>query len=287
MLSAYSFFRGNYMTVDRAQALLCNLCGTSELVPDFWNIAEPIDKPFDPSDISPVICGSMVPAENARMHHKRTLALFARVNEPRYHLLIDLRLAPIQWTSAHNCISIHFEEAWPNGESKLAQYLSSSVLPDFPDYAKIIESSQDPERLKEFRGSLSAIKLRESIAKRVVTLPFGPYGCIEDIYWFNYFGRVLVDFIGRERLFSAGWARIEETGGGLACYASPNIDDVSLQKQRSRIASQLEEFLWTPGCRPENKRIPVFEFSAQTEAFRAVGAEPHTPTIAPEVNGNQ
>lgn len=258
------------MTVDRAQALLRNLCRTPELVPDFWNTSEPIHKPFDPSDTIPVICGSMVPAERASMHHKRTLALFVRLREPPSHLSIDLRLAPIQWTSAHNCISIHIEEVWPNGETTLSQYLPSSILPDFPDYAKVVESSfEDPERLEELRRSLSASEVRESIAKRTITLPFGPYGCIEDVFWFNYFGRVLVDFIGRERLLSAGWARIEEIGGGLACYASPTIWDGSLQKQRARIGAQLEEFVWTPGCKPENKRIPVFDFSAQTEVSHA------------------
>ncbi len=269
MLSAHSYFRGNYMTLNGSRGLLHILCGVSELVPDFWNISEPINKPFDPSDLDSVISGSMVPAEKARQHHTRTLAFFARAKKPRYLLSIDLRLAPIQWTSAHNCISIHLQEPWSGGENTLAQYVLSSVLPQFPDYARIVESSQeDSERLREFRQPLNTNEFQELLVKRTVTLPFGPYGCIEDIYWFNYFGRVYVDFIGRERLLAAGWACVENVGGGLACYVSSKISEESLREQRSRIAAKLKEFLWTPGCKPENKRIPVFDFSEQSDADR-------------------
>lgn len=271
MLSAYIFFRSNYMTINGAKTLLRNLCKVPELVPGFWNIVEPIDKAFDPSDLESVIYGSMVPSEKARKHFISTHAFFTRKTTPRYLLSIDLRLAPVQWGSAHNRISIHFEESWPGGEDKLAQYLLSSVLPEFPDYAKIVESSQeDPERLKEFRKPLSQNDFRDLIAKRTVTLPFGPYGCIEDIYWFNYFGQVYTDFIGRERLSSAEWSRVEAVGGGLACYASSKINDPAVRQQRSYIASQLGEFLWTPGCRPESKRIPTFDFSAQTEELNRI-----------------
>jgi len=266
MLSAYIFFRGNYLAINSSKALLRNLCEIPELVPDFWNISEPIDKPFYPSDLESVIYGSMVPSGRAKEHYISTIAFFTRVTKPRYQLSIDLRLAPVQWRSAHNCITIHFEESWPNGEDKLAQYIISSVLPEFPDYAKIIESSQeDTERLKEFRRPLSPNDFRDLIAKKVVTLPFGPYGCIEDIYWFNYFGQVYTDFIGRERLSAAGWSRIDAIGGGLACYASSKINEPSIRRLRSCIASKLEEFLWMPGSRLESKRIPAFDFSVQTE----------------------
>jgi hypothetical protein len=81
---------------------------------------------------------------------------------------------------------------------------------------------------------------------------------------------VYVDAIGRERLSAAGWARIEAIGGGLACYASTKINDPSVRQQRSRIAAQLDEFLWTPGCSPESKRIPTFDFSLQTEEFNRI-----------------
>jgi hypothetical protein len=213
----------------------------------------------------------MVPSAKARTHIITTHAFFSRIRKPRYQLSINLRLAPVQWESAHNRISIHFEEYWPTGEDKLAQYLLASVRPEFPDYAKIVESSQENhERLKEFRGALSPNDFRDLIAKKTVTLPFWPYGCIEDIYWFNYFGRTYVDFIGKDRLSAVGWSRTEAIGGGLACYACSKINDPSIRQQRSRIASQLEEFLWTPGCRPESKRIPEFDFSVQTEELNRI-----------------
>jgi hypothetical protein len=271
MLSAYIYFRGNYLTVNSSKALLRNLCEIPELVPDFWNISEPIDKPFDPSDLEPVINETMVPSEKAKKHCISTLALFTRVTKPRYQLSIDLRLAPVQWRSAHNCITIHFEESWPGGEGRLAKYLLLSVLPEFPDYAKIVESSQeDPERLKELRRPLSPNDFRDLIAKKTVILPFGPYGCIEDIYWFNYFGQIYTDFIGRERLSAAGWSRVEAIGGGLACYASYRINDPAIRQLRSFIASQLKEFLWTPGCRFESKQIPEFDFSVQTAELNRI-----------------
>lgn len=261
------------MTTAGAEKLLKNLCAIPDLTPDFWNISEPIDKPFELSDLDAVIRESMIPSEKAREHFMRTLAFFVRVKKPRYQLTIDLRLAPVQWRSAHNCISIHFVEPWPCGEMKLARYLVSSVLPEYPDYVKIVESSQeDPERLKEFHRTFTANEFRESIAKRAVALPFGPYGCIEDIYWFNYFGSAYVDFIGLERLAAAKWARVEKIGGGLACYASSEINVPTARQQRSHIASQLEEFLWTPGCKRESKRIPIFDFSEQEQACRNLNA---------------
>jgi len=271
MLSAKCFFRGNYMTGPAAEGLLRNLCSVAELAPEFWNIYEPINNPFRQENMNEVIYGSMVPAEKAKKDFIRTLAFFVRRTKPRYLVSIDLRLAPVQWGTAHNRILIHVEEAWPGGEQKLAQYLLSSVLPNFPDYAKVVDSSQeDSERLNEFRRPLTPQELVESFAKRAVTAPFGPYGCLEDIYWFNYFGPVYVDFIGRARLLAAGWPHVEEIGGGLACYASEAIDAPNARKQRLRIASALEEFVWTPGCKAEDKKVPVFDF---TEQFAALPAE--------------
>jgi len=268
MLSARSFFRGNYITVVEAKRLLTNLCGIPELVPDFWNIFEPINRRFKIGDLDEVIRGSMVPSESARKSFSRTLAFFTRMSDPRLLISFDLRLAPVQWTSAHNIISVNVEEPWPGGETLLANYLLSTVLPGFPDYTKVVESSQEePERLQEFRHPMTGREVVESLRNRPIVLPFGPYGCIEDIYWFNYFGKTYVDFIGVERLLSAGWARVEKIGGGLACYATTTIDAPSAREQRSYIASRLEEFVWSPGCDPKTKRIPNFDFSAQTEAL--------------------
>jgi hypothetical protein len=45
MLSASCYFRGNYMTRVAASNLLTGLCAVPELIPDFWNVHEPIDIP--------------------------------------------------------------------------------------------------------------------------------------------------------------------------------------------------------------------------------------------------
>ncbi len=103
-------------------------------------------------------------------------------------------------------------------------------------------------------------------------LPFGPYGCLEDIYWFNYSGKTHVDFIGKERLLRAGWSKVEAIGGGLGCYATPTIDSTSALRQRALIASKLEEFVWTAGCKAEEKKIPTFDFSEQADALRKTRA---------------
>lgn len=282
MLSAHCFFRGNYMTASKAEELLRNLCAVPDLTPEFWSISEPIDKPFDPCHLEPVIYGAFVPSEKARSRYVGTLAFFVRKSRPRYLLSIDLRLTTVQWTSAHNRILLQMEEPWPSGELKLIQYLLSSVSPESQDYAKIVESSQEnPRRLDEFRRSLTARELLGSITNRVVTAPFGPYGCLEDIYWFNYFGRVYVNLIGIERLSRAGWARVEKVGDGLACYASSNIDASISRQRRSLIASHLEEFVWTPGSKPESKRIPIFDFPAQAAAYKNQGNQ-ESPSESPD-----
>jgi hypothetical protein len=216
----------------------------------------------------------MVPAEEARKHFTSTLAFFVRKTKPRYLVSIDLRLAPVQDGSPHNRIYIDdIKDFWPGGENTLAQYLPRSVLPAFPDYAKVVDSSQeDPNRLNEFRRPLTPQEFLQEMAernKKPPELPFGPYGCLEDIYWFNYFGRVYVDFIGRERLMAAGWARVEEIGDGLACYATETLGDSHARERRTCIANALEEFVWSPGCKAEDKRVPVFDFSEQLAALPA------------------
>lgn len=286
MLSAQCFFRGNFMTAPAAEGLLRNLCAMPELVPEFWGICEPIDNPFRRENLTEVVFGSMVPSEKARSHFVGTVAHFIRKTKPRYLLSIDLRLAPVQDGSPHNRIYVDdIKDSWPEGENKLAQYLPRSVLPTFPDYARVVESSQeDPDRLKEFQRSYTPQEFLQMMARRQnkpPELPFGPYGCLEDIYWFNYFGRVYVDFIGRSRLMTAGWARVEEIGDGLACYATERLDDPHAREQRSRVASALEEFVWTTGCKAVDKRVPRFDFSEQLAALPAearakLSAQPST-----------
>jgi hypothetical protein len=53
----------------------------------------------------------------------------------------------------------------------------------------------------------------------------------------------------------------------LACYATEKIDDPNARKRRFSIAKAIEEFVWTPGCKPDEKRIPDFDFSEQFTAL--------------------
>jgi hypothetical protein len=41
------------------------------------------------------------------------------------------------------------------------------------------------------------------------------------------------------------------------------MDDPDDFVKRARIRRTLEEFYWTPGCKREEKRAPVFDFSQQ------------------------
>lgn len=66
---------------------------------------------------------------------------------------------------------------------------------------------------------------------------------------------------------AGGWARVEEIGDGLACYATETMDDPDARTRRRAIANSLDEFVWTPGCKAEDKRIPVFDFAEQFSAL--------------------
>lgn len=265
MLSASCYFRGNYMTRAATAKLLTGLCGLPELIPDYWNIFEPIDIPFKTERLQDVLA-ALAPSQKGI----RGLAFFVRKKWPGFLLSVDLRLGPVQWTTAHNCISVKFEDEWKGGEQPLAQYLPETILPNFPDYASVPEWSQDSERYAELRRSYTPKEFGELFTrKKSITAPFGPYGCLADVHWFNYFGRVYVESIGKARLMGAGWARVEEIGDGLACYATEKIDDGNARERRCSIAKAIEEFVWTPGCKPEQKRIPEFDFSEQFAALPA------------------
>jgi hypothetical protein len=90
---------------------------------------------------------------------------------------------------------------------------------------------------------------------------------LADIHWFNYFGRVYVEAIGKSRLLGAGWACVESVGDGLACYSTETLDDPKGPSRRSEIARELDDFVWSPGCKPGQKRIPEFDFSDQRAAL--------------------
>jgi hypothetical protein len=118
------------------------------------------------------------------------------------------------------------------------------------------------------RRSLSPSEFRAFLLqKQPIAPPYGPQGSLGDIHWFNYFGRAYVDLIGESRLKAAGWARIEQIGDGFACYATEQIDDPKLRQQQDRIGDALSEFVWSPGCKAEDKRIPIFDYTDQIAAL--------------------
>src|SRR2546421_11896324 len=123
MLSAACYFRGNYMTPAAVSKLLTGLCQVPELVPDFWNVVEPIDIPFAPEKLQDVVA-ALAPCPRSGI---RSLGFFVRKRWPRFLMSVDLRLAPVQWTTAHNSISFEFHDEWNGGQRALACYLPRSV----------------------------------------------------------------------------------------------------------------------------------------------------------------
>ncbi len=58
-----------------------------------------------------------------------------------------------------------------------------------------------------------------------------------------------------------------------------SIQDPSLGKKREQIREALDEFVWTPGCKREDKRAPVFDFSEQLAKAPPPPAEEPERTI--------
>jgi hypothetical protein len=276
MISASCYFRGNYMNVASARSLLTGFCAEPELVPDKWNIFEPINRPFSPDNSNEVVA-ALAPSSR----QVRSLVFFAKKRKPSFLLTVDLRLAPVQGGTPHN--SIHFRGrgawngwtgakhrgVWNGSEHVLASYLPRSVQPRSIDYASIPDWKDDKDRYKEFNRSYTGKEMVEMLSKREITAPFGPFGCLADVHWFNYFGQVYVEAIGRERLLAAGWELVDEIGEGLACYATKEIDAVNSRERRSAIATAIQEFVWSPGCNRDEKKIPDFDYSEQLAALPA------------------
>src|SRR5262245_31840092 len=102
MISASCYFRGNFMNGASAQALLAGICAEPDLVPDKWNIFEPINRPFSSENVNEVVA-----ALQAGSH-----VFFVRKRNPSFDLTIDLRLAPAQWSTPHNSIQFQGPGAW-------------------------------------------------------------------------------------------------------------------------------------------------------------------------------
>src|SRR5262249_27904123 len=148
--------------------------------------------PFSSRDLNQVIAALVPPSPQVA-----TGVFLARERPPAFLLTISLRLGSVQWTTAHNSISLKFDDEWNGGEHALAPYLPRSVLPNFPDYASVPEWSQDSERYAQLRQSYTPKEFGDLFKKKPIAAPFGPYGCLADVHWFNYFGRVYVDAIGK------------------------------------------------------------------------------------------
>jgi hypothetical protein len=259
------------MNVASAHSLVAGICNEPELVPDKWNIFEPINRQFSVETLNEVVT-ALVPSST----QVGSLVFFIRKREPSFLLTVGLRLGPVQWSTPHN--SIHFQGrgfwnrrqhrgVWKGDEHVLARYLPRCVQPRSLDYASIPDWQDDQDRYKEFKRSYTGKELNEMLSKTQITAPFGPYGCLADVHWFNYFGRVYVEAIGREQLMGAGWERVEEIGDRLACYATEKIDDPKSRKRRSTISKAIQEYVWSPGCKPDEKKIPAFDYSEQLSAL--------------------
>lgn len=262
MISASCYFRGNYMNPASAHSLLDGICAEPELVPDYWNIFEPINRRFSQMKLKDVVAAL---APNSVQ--LGTMVFLVRKRDPSFLLTVGLRLGPVQWSTPHNSIHFACGGDWNGGEDVLARFLPRSALPRFPDYASVPDWQQDTDRYKEFKRSYTGKELVEMLSQRQIAAPFGPYGCLADVHWFNYFGRVYVEAIGRERLMGAAWERVEEIGEGLACYATGKIDEPNSRERRSRIAKAIQEYVWSPGCKPDEKKIPDFDYSEQLGAL--------------------
>lgn len=258
MLSGACFFRGHYGNAFAVNSLVENLCLFSDLVPEHWNTFEPIDKRFSLADRQAI--ASAIAAEVKDTD--RCVAFFARQESPGYLLSMDLRSRPFQWTSAHSSISLRFPNGWSGGEEALTNYLATCSLPNLPDYASVPDWRQEKNRYSDLRRSLSGSEVSALLLRpRPILLPFGPFGCLADIHWYNFFGKEFVNLIGRSRLLSAGWARTEEIGDSIGCFAANSIDQLDLRQRCDSIAQSLNEFVWSPGSCAEDKVVPDFTLS--------------------------
>ena len=274
MLSAACLFRNDWMNKLGAMSLLEEWCAVPELVPQYWNWHEPINKPFSETNLLEYANGLGSPS----LGMVRTSILFKRKAPIPFWGDITLIHRPV-----HNDTYVSIDKLWVAGEFKLSQFIGNFARKTHADYGYVANADkEDVQRFKELQRPYTAEEIRLNIRRGTPFIPerakdgttqywflpskeemYGPDGFIWDIVWFNYFGPPYVDLIGKKRLRSAGWTRIDEIEGGLGCYVTENIQDPGLREKRERIRGNLEEFVWTPGCKHEDKRAPVFDFSQQ------------------------
>jgi hypothetical protein len=280
------------MSRQRAEEVIRNLfCTVPELRPDLWDFVEPARRRFDVND---VVNALAAPEPRALS----TKPFFLRKSRPSFRTSVRFQNGPAS-RPCHNGLAIDLDSPWEGGELQLARIVSGVLAPEFPDYAYVASApKQDQERFNELRRPLTQAELM-AVPRRappfIVAPPatgrisdaplawfhpipdfmLGPGGFLWDIAWFNFFGRPYVELIGGQRIRAAGWARVEEVGNGLGCYATERIDDPDSFDRRARIRDALAEFVWTPGCKREDKKAPVFDFSQQIAAAPQTG----TPSL--------
>lgn len=269
MISAEFLFRGNFMNEERGRALLERLMSYEQLVPSKWGLVEP-KTPFELSTAASAF-------NPAGSHAVSWIVFLSRKKHPAFHGGIFLARIPV-----HNSVFLQFNER-PDLDA-VRSLLEGAVSPTVPDFAFITDA--DEQDTVRFAEAYRPYTPQEVLGNRTLRPPFvaersrsgerqrwftslahemrGPHGWLWDVLWYNYFGPPYVELIGKGRLLSAGWSRVEEVGPGIACYATERIDDPESFESRSRIRANLEEFYWTPGCTPEQKHAPVFDFSDHT-----------------------
>jgi len=273
VLGTNCYFRNEWMNKKAALTLLKGWTKIPELLPLHWNTYEPVNKPFKINDLDGCAKSLLPMSEDC----VRTSLLLKRRKSPQYWGDIELFRQ-----ARHNNVFLGLDKPFTDGDLTLHAFVRAFVKITNPDIAFVADANRcDEDRFEELGGPLSA---DEIMSDNCLTSPFipsssskgtrywyvpdmeatyGPHGFLWDIVWYNYFGPPYVDLIGRERLINAGWARVEEFAQGYECYATERIDDPSLFDRREQIRQSLHEFVWTPGCKREEKRAPVFDFSAQ------------------------
>lgn len=295
MLSAGCYFRNDWMNRSAATSLLELWCKDSDLLPQYWNTYEPVNRSFNPSKLEE--CASELVATNNNLGAS---ILLARRKKPRLWGDISLWRRP-----THNDVYVGADDLWPSGALKLREFIENWVDATGGDFAYVADAQkEDEDRFVELKGVYTAEEIRVGVRRappfiatshkrfHVAGAPakhfsyhpykeemYGPAGHLWDIVWYNYFGSPYVDLIGKDRLRSAGWAHVDEMAGGLGCLVTESIEDPTLREKRDRIRNSLHEFVWTPGCKREEKRAPLFNFSAQLAHAPAAAQDGVRPLI--------